>query len=58
MNAMNGFFGDKTMIQRLILVLIAIFTLAACNRDNVTISPDGEGSTTITVTLTEARLGI
>ena len=55
MNAMNGFFGDKTMIQRLILVLIAIFTLAACNRDNVTISPDGEGSTTITVTLSEAE---
>lgn len=43
------------MIQRLILILIAIFTLAACNRDNVTVRPEGDGSTTVTVTLSEAE---
>ena len=43
------------MIQRLVLILMAIFTLTACNRDNVTVRPDGEGSAIATISLTEAE---
>lgn len=41
------------MIQRIALVLIAIFALAAC--DNVSVEPGEDGETILTISLTEAE---
>ena len=43
------------MIQRLALIFIIIFTCTACNQDNISARSDGEGSTIVTISLTESE---
>lgn len=43
------------MIQRLALMLMIVLTFTACNRDNFSVRSDGEGSTIVTISLTEAE---
>lgn len=44
------------MFKRLLLILPLLLMLAACNRDNVDVQRNGDGTATITVTLNEAEV--
>ncbi|MCA9912150.1 MAG: hypothetical protein KC496_02325 [Anaerolineae bacterium] len=44
------------MLQRLLLIVLLPLTLAACNRDNVDVQRNGDGTATISVTLQEAEV--
>lgn len=43
------------MIHRMAFILLVLFSLAACNRDNVTVRPDGNGTAIVTISLTESE---
>lgn len=44
------------MLQRLVLLVIAVLSLAACNFSNVRVEQGGDGTTNVTITLTEAEV--
>lgn len=44
------------MIKRLILMLMLMGVLTACNRDNISVQPNGDGTATVSVNLGESEV--
>lgn len=44
------------MFNRLLLLSFMIFALTACNRSNVSVQPNGDGTATVNITLSESEI--